>query len=287
MSNRYVPFGYEFKNAGIVIKEDEAELVKSAFELYSQDKSFSEIAKRFSLTGIRYHNDTDKWNKNMIKRMIENAKYTGNEEYPKIIDQKLYYKANKKRLSKNVLQNEDKAEYDKFVRENSVCAMCQSPIKRQNQGQAKSRRTVFKCTNPICPSKSIEEKTLYSIIAKMINRMIENTDTVNPQECPNPPPNETIEELTDSIYLKIAEGNYDKDSMFESMYELASLKFKNCIKTDMSEITKDIKRELSKYAPSPKAPITLMQKIIDKIYVSKDEVKICLKNGKERSDKDE
>ena len=55
----------------------------------------------------------------------------------------------------------------------------------------------------------------------------------------------------------------------------------------MSEITKDIKRELSKYAPSPQAPITLMQKIIKKIYVSKDEVKILLKNGKERSDKDE
>lgn len=287
MSNRYIPFGYEIKNAGIVIKENEAELIKSAFELYSQGKSFSEIAKRFSLTGIRYHNNTDKWNKNMIKRMIENEKYTGTGEYPKIIDQKLYYKANKKRLSKNVMQDEDKAEYDKFVRENSVCTMCHSTIKRQKQGQTESRRTVYKCTNPICPSKSIEDTALYAIIAKMMNQMIENADTVNPQEISNPPPNDEIDELTDSIYLKIAEGDYDKDSMFESLYELASLKFENCIKIDMSEITKDIKRELSKYAPSPKAPITLMQKIIDKIYVSKDEVKILLKNGKERSDKDE
>ena len=287
MSIRYIPFGYEIKNAGIVINEAESDLVKSAFELYIQGKSFSDIAKRFSLTGIRYHTDTDKWNKNMIKRMIENEKYTGTDEYLKIIDQTQYYKANRKRLSKNIPQNEDKTEYDKFIREHSRCVLCHSTLKRQIQGHDPNRKNVYKCTNPVCPSKSAEENNLYGIIAKIINRMIENTDTVNPPEISNPPPTDAIDELTDSIYLKMAEGNYDKDSMFESLYELSNLKFKNCLKTDMSGITVNIKKELLKYAPSPKTPLELMRKIIEKIYVSGDNVTIRLINGTERSDMDE
>ena len=34
MANRYIPFGYEMQNAEIVIVNQEALLVKSAFELY-------------------------------------------------------------------------------------------------------------------------------------------------------------------------------------------------------------------------------------------------------------
>ena len=82
------------------------------------------------LTGIRYNFDSDKWNKNMVKRIIENDKYTGKNGYLKIIDEKLYNKANKTRLSKNVKQEPEKSELDKFIRLHSECPDCHSPLKR-------------------------------------------------------------------------------------------------------------------------------------------------------------
>ena len=46
MANRYIPFGYEIQNAEIVIVNQEALLVKSAFELYIAGKSYKMIADR-------------------------------------------------------------------------------------------------------------------------------------------------------------------------------------------------------------------------------------------------
>ena len=116
MANRYIPFGYEIQNAEIVIVNQEALLVKSAFELYIAGKSYKTIADRFEMSGIYYNKDSAKWNKNMVKRMIENEKYTGTDEYPPIIDEKQYHKANRVRLSKNIKADSDKMDYDKFCK---------------------------------------------------------------------------------------------------------------------------------------------------------------------------
>ena len=77
MANRYLPFGYIIIDGEICINEPEAELIRAIFELYAKGKSYSGIAERCMLTGIRYNLDSDKWNKNMVKRIIENDKYTG------------------------------------------------------------------------------------------------------------------------------------------------------------------------------------------------------------------
>ena len=101
MANRYITFGYEIQNAEIVIVNQKALLVKSPFELYIAGKSYKMIADRFEMSVIYYNKDSAKWNKNMVKRMIENEKYTGTDEYPPIIDEKKYHKANRINIGKN------------------------------------------------------------------------------------------------------------------------------------------------------------------------------------------
>ena len=36
---------------------------------------------------IKYIEDSDHWNKNMVKRIIENEKYLGTNKYPQLIDE--------------------------------------------------------------------------------------------------------------------------------------------------------------------------------------------------------
>ena len=110
MANRYLAFGYKIADGKLCVEETEAELVKAAFLLYAAGKSYSQIAERFTLSGIRYNIDSDKWNKNMVKRIIENDKYIGGNGYPQIIEEKLYNKANKTRLSKVINKPPEKAE---------------------------------------------------------------------------------------------------------------------------------------------------------------------------------
>ena len=82
MGTRYVPFGYEITYGALAVIPQEERLVKSAFELYISGKSFKSIADRFTMTGIEYREGKPDWNKNMIKRMIENERYCGKDDYP-------------------------------------------------------------------------------------------------------------------------------------------------------------------------------------------------------------
>ena len=72
--NRYLPFGYMIRNGEIVINEQEAALVRTAFEEYMTGASYAAVAETLQATGIRYHSDTPLWNKHMVKRMLENSR---------------------------------------------------------------------------------------------------------------------------------------------------------------------------------------------------------------------
>lgn len=87
---RYVPFGYRIRDGEIIIEKAEADIVRKAFSEYALGASYTTIASLLQGTGIRYHVDTPEWNKHMVKRMLENARYLGNADYPQIVDKTLY-----------------------------------------------------------------------------------------------------------------------------------------------------------------------------------------------------
>ena len=73
--NRTIPFGYCMKNGEITTEPKEVYAVVTIFDEYLKGRSLSEIAKLMQSEKIRYNADSDKWNKNMVKRIIENEKY--------------------------------------------------------------------------------------------------------------------------------------------------------------------------------------------------------------------
>ena len=84
-NNRYIPFGYEISNAEISVIEREAEVVRGIYSLYVQGMSLRTISERLNLLPITYAGDGRAWDKHMIKRILENPKYTGCNDYPEII----------------------------------------------------------------------------------------------------------------------------------------------------------------------------------------------------------
>ena len=96
MGNRKLPFGYQMRMGEIVRREPEAKAVQDIFLQYTLGASLKEIAEQMSKTGPTY--DTGKsWNKNMVARILENPKYTGVDNYPKLVDIKLFEAAAAKR----------------------------------------------------------------------------------------------------------------------------------------------------------------------------------------------
>ena len=131
MANRYIPFGYEIIDAKVEIIEREAEVVRNVFSLYVQGHSLKTIAERLNLLPISYAGDGREWDKNMVKRMLENKKYTGDKDYPVIIPSEtaeLALQCKDKRGGE--LSDEDKIKLDTY-RLKTCCAICGAKMTRR------------------------------------------------------------------------------------------------------------------------------------------------------------
>ena len=104
MGNRKLPFGYQMRMGEIVRNEPEAKAVQDIFLQYSLGASLKEIAEQMSKTGPSY-DEGKSWNKNMIARILENAKYTGADSYPRLVDIKLFEAAVEKPRPSSVCQS--------------------------------------------------------------------------------------------------------------------------------------------------------------------------------------
>ena len=120
--NRRIPFGYQMKNGEIVTEPKEMYAVSKIFADYLKGKSLLEISRSIQEEKIPYHPGEDlSWNKNMVKRILENEKYLGNDAYPQIISADIFHRANNKKTIKatNICIVPDEL---KGIRDITLCA---------------------------------------------------------------------------------------------------------------------------------------------------------------------
>ena len=88
-SNRKQPFGYKMEWGEIVIQEQEASVVRWIFQTYLAGASYNDLTEALEKGDVPY--EVGKlWNKNMVARILENAKYTGQCDYPPLISQEQF-----------------------------------------------------------------------------------------------------------------------------------------------------------------------------------------------------
>ena len=108
-TNRTQPFGYRMEFGKVVIDRDEARWVAYIYEQYIQGASFKSLSDALCSTGICY--DADKpWNKNMVARILQDRRYTGDGRYPPILDICLFQQVDHKRNKKVVGSKVTKAQ---------------------------------------------------------------------------------------------------------------------------------------------------------------------------------
>jgi hypothetical protein len=97
MGLRWCLYGYEIKNDKYTVIHSESQIVRMMFDLYITGKTFSEIADYLTSSGVAYYKDKKIWNKAMVSRIIGNRYYIGNEDYPAIISEEVFCKAEGRR----------------------------------------------------------------------------------------------------------------------------------------------------------------------------------------------
>lgn len=100
-ANRKLPFGYTMRMGKVCIHEQEAGLVKEIFSDYIRGASFLRLTEKLNSQPVAYNPQT-RWNKNMVARILEDKRYTGEKDFPLIIEQGLMNAALAKRAVKQI-----------------------------------------------------------------------------------------------------------------------------------------------------------------------------------------
>ena len=230
--NRIIPFGYCMRNGEITVDFNESKAVARIFKEYLNGSSLQQIAKLMESEKVQYSEISDRWNKNMVKRIIENEKYLGNEKYPQIIGEKFFTQANEKRMLKATsvcVIPEDLQE----IRNRTYCLECGHRLSRIG---GSSRYEKWDCRNLNCYST-------YSPTGDIIRKQNE------------------INQMLDSSQV-------DFDRIKSELYRLTEMKYDCCTYNDDPQKTKQLMNLLENQKQLNTLDIGLFKSCVNRIWIS-------------------
>lgn len=238
MGNRKLPFGYQMRMGEIVRCEPEAKSVQDIFLQYTLGASLKEIAEQMRKTGPIY-GEGRSWNKNMVARILKNPKYTGADNYPKLVDIKLFEAAAVKRQTKQCLPERTPAQ--------------------------KALRRI--CTKP--PTPEIEQQ-----VTHLLGRLVEQPERITqPTETPAPTHTNTQAELDEVLNTQ----PLDEDAARSMICRLAQEQY-DTIGNEEYE-TERLRRLFTAFECTAELNAELLQSTVSAVLVTQQAVRLQLKNG--------
>ncbi len=265
--NRTIPFGYCMKNGEITTEPKEVYAVVTIFDEYLEGRSLSEIAKLMQTEKIRYNAVSDKWNKNMVKRIIENDKYLGNDTYPQLITEDIFKRANEKRVKKSTTINLISDDLQK-IRNRTYCTECGHRLSRIG---GNSKYEHWDCRNPDCYKFEyrLTDQMIIGAVLNVLNSAIANPSllelggeisTYSPTADVIRQQNE-INQMTDSSQI-------DFDRVKAEIFKLAEMKYDCCTYNDSPQKTEELKAMLGNHEQLNTLDIGLFKSCVSKIWIS-------------------
>ena len=238
MGNRKLPFGYQMRMGEIIRNEPEAKAVQDIFLQYTLGASLKEIAEQMSKTGPAY-DEGKSWNKNMVARILENVKYTGADNYLKLVDIKLFEAADEKRQTKQRLPERTPA---------------QKALKR------------------ICskaPTPEIEQQ-----VTHMLGKLAEQPERITqPERTSKPTYTNTQAELDEVLNIQ----PLDEDAARSLIFKLAQEQY-DAIGNEEYE-TERLRRLFAAFECTAELNAELLQSTVSAVLVTRSVVRLQLKNG--------
>lgn len=265
--NRTIPFGYGMKNGEITTNPKEVYAVVTIFDEYLNGKSLSEIANLMQYENIRYSEDSDYWNKNMVKRIIENEKYLGNDTYPQIIAENIFKQANEKRVRKATRLNLISDDLQE-LRNRTYCSECGHRFSRIG---GNSKYEHWDCRNPDCYRLEyrLTDQMIIGAVLNVLNSAIANPSLLESGgDISIYSPTADIVRQQNEINRMTDSGHIDFDRVKAEIFRLAEMKYDCCSYNDSPQKTEELKSLLQNIEQLNTLDIGLFKSCVSKIWIS-------------------
>ena len=241
MGKRKLPFGYAMENGDVKAAPNESDCVMWIYMTYNEGASLKEIASELNVRA-EVHYDADKsWNKNMVDRILQDQRYSGDALYPEIVPEVLYRAVQHRRAERRGISKQTET---------------QKMIRILGGGKA--------------------AETLEANILAAINHLIRNPDAVQPPD--SKPPDHTRHFRTQrELEAVMNQQPIDEDRAAQLILARAEAAY-DMIDDDEYE-TERLRRIFRQAEPIEELSAELLRKTVASISVEIKRVALTLKNN--------
>lgn len=277
MRRRTVLYGYKYENGMIVVDPLNADIVKEIFSQYINGNSLLQISDLLNKLHIEYCPGVVGWNKSRVKRIIDDKRYIGNEEYPQIIDDDIAHKANEIKESRNRQKDTDR---DKLIYQLNmpvVCPRCGSIMRRYSETRI-SIHERWRCQSSSCKTViGISDETMIKEIINLLNTVISQPDIIKLSGEQDSVSTEASR-IQNEINRMLDNGHENKDEIRTMIIKSASVKYDD-LNTKKYKVIR-LKDIFAYQQPVSEFPMELFKQTVSSISFEVDNtVTITLLNG--------
>lgn len=271
-ANRKYPFGYEMRMGVTVIQSDEAEIVRWIYSQYAAGKSYESLTRELQQQETPYQ-EGKIWNKNMVARILADARYLGAQRFPKLIDAALYDMVREKVPAKAPpMKRSVTAE---AIQRFAMCGVCGSTVCRDSYQHGKER---WYCPNCKSITTKATDKRLERETKDLLTYLNQFPQTVIQKEYCENEHGDKIDRMEKAYTQLLNTPDFQEDEAKAMALDLATARFDALGSEDYE--TMRIRRLLAETEPGEELNIELLRQITAAILIHPDGgVSLKLKNG--------
>ncbi len=264
--NRYLPFGYHIQNGVMCIHEAEAAVVRQVFEDYQAGISYRRIAESLIAKGISYMENRTDWNKHRVKRMLENSRYCGCNNFPPIIPADTFGAV--AALIGQKSQGEPLSEELDSIRSKAVCGACGAKYKRD--GRSKNYEAWCCSSEGRIAPKRITDQALLESVTDILNTIINEPSLL---ELPSPHRENyslDVARTENRINRELEKIEVDSDYVKLLIFGCASAKYEACADTEPEYLTRRLLAIFEKQPPLEAFSTPLFEDTVKQVVIDAD-----------------
>lgn len=264
--NRYLPFGYHIQNGSLCIHEAEAAVVRQVFEDYQSGTSYRQIAESLTAKSVPYMENRTDWNKHRVKRMLENPRYCGGDDFPQIIPADTFGAVTA--LIGQKSQGKPLSEELDSIRSKVICGACGAKYTRD--GRSKNYEAWCCSAEGRITPKRITDKALLENVTAILNTIIREPSLL---ELPTPHREHyslDVARTENHINRELEKSEVDSDYIKLLIFSCAAAKYEVCTDTEPEYLTRRLLAIFEGHPPLEAFSIRLFEDTVKQVVVDAD-----------------
>ena len=282
MELRTIPYGYTVENGITVPHSDESKIVQRIFNDYLGGESLLRIAQTLTAEGVKFLPGRCDWNKNRVKRILEDERYLGTDTYPAIINEDMHRQAQAVKDSNNNQHRQESEIPATLVACRLPCTVecsCGAKMTRRHDSRRKVSQELWTCQDPDCKRVvNINDDILLAEITGLLNRLIRDPSIVRTYTNDDADPPIEVRRLQNEVSRQLDGFDFEQDEVKAAIFSLAEEKYRQ---TDEKIITtKMMRAEFEQQTPLSHFSLELLKRTTTKIQFDENgNTVLVLKNN--------